>query len=501
MRNHRAGRALCGEYNYGRPPIFSRETKAKLKVEAEYNDLMLDSFSNETFKAAASEALKVQAEESGRNPYLQMPTIKRTTLHELFLDVLPEKASGRPQNMTRVRAREEVENALSLAVHLKVFEKLVPHLKFNTDEVSVEVGVKMGTRVPIRLAEGSKEKLRERHLQPAAQVRSQLKYRTLSFLTTISPVQLVHCCLRFEDSAFKELQMFMIHPWLSVALCPPRWDEQTVFRSFLMNGFLPQLARIKEQLLAPQVAVLVDLDCQYRAPDSDMKSVGSDSDSGSSQDSDYFPSSQLDLELEPIGLDDADLVERFNSDGESSSQPSDHFEDEQTFAVPKPLRSLFLLDGAIPQIRALMAASSSKAMRECGVETVKLSAAASETQAPLDISQAHHVIHKRFKSITIDKPGSPSGSMVGFIKYYVETSDMSAADKTVLRNVLSHTEDIVQEAYSRAIGGKGFDDGGIEPYNPVKIMTGWGPWELTSGADAKIILSYVCVCTVTYFNF
>jgi hypothetical protein len=372
--------------------------------------------------------------------------------------IAPEAVeAGAFKNSTRARAVMEIYNPITCASVLYHMQDVKPEFFLSIDNVGVEIGDKLGefclfflsfwfisylalvsgTRPRLYLAEGSKERLKARNLQPAT-TKNTTQYRVVNCLiASAASGQIIHAAILITDDRFDHRKTSNINENLSIWLLPVGYDKSWLFAEFLKSHVLPRLQETREDLAQQNIAAIS-----------------------------FSPPSQ--------------------QDGEDANE-NEEIGQKNWF----DFRAVLSFDGESAQMKAAHEEDLLQTCKGQFVEVVKWAAAASLIQQPADIGSMHRTLHNYFSGARLDytaESAQPSSAMKSFLSQVFSKSKMPAGSRAVFSVFLSHIEAALDKAFTLSSVQKAWKVAGYFPFDIPRIFSSYSGWGDLTAPESEILI-------------
>ena len=125
-------------------------------------------------------------------------------------------------------------------------------LNFGNTSININIYFTSGARPQLYLAEGSKDILKSRNLQPAT-TKNTHQYRVVNCLVaSAASGNTIHTAILVTDDHFTHRNSYPISDDLSIWLLPCGYDKSWLFNEFLKRHVIPRLKDIRETLVTRQ---------------------------------------------------------------------------------------------------------------------------------------------------------------------------------------------------------------------------------------------------------
>jgi len=378
----------------------------------------------------------------GGNPYVHPLPLSASTAKRIGHEVAPDRGAGSFKNASRVNAVLDVHNAISMAAVCGNLQDIHSELLLTFDDLSIELGTKKGARPQVYSAFGAKAALRARALQPAVRKdASQYRVPHVS-LASSAAGHLAHCHINISDRRIASMQFYVVgaSATFSISYTPQRYDHAELFGLIYHRGLQPFLDRAARALLLPSFQEV------------DLAAAG------------------------------------------AAAQPAAPLSPADEAAAALAMRKAITLDGAYPQVNAIMgAADLASECRAQNTEVVKWAAGASLVQQPADVSPIHRSLHQYYNSASFASRsgGSPSAAMADFLSQVHDKSRLDSASKKTYAGLLSTIENAVNQCVTSNALQDGFRITGLRPFSVPQIFTAFSGFSHLNKPTSDILIDSV----------
>jgi hypothetical protein len=415
----------------GRPPMFTEETFEACK--AEFRRLNTGIKNGISTDYLVKMLLEKRQEVQGRDTILPEPSLSALLDAVRRLDTETAPFSCQPDS--RARALEDYLNAISCCAVWCGIDRMgiCPALMFSIDEVGICLNSrdKKNTASVLHFQRGVLAESVRRGLSPSTvEPSKQLRMAYLSCMTTAEG-HLAATVAIIKDKKCDKNKIIIqnINESLWTCFVHPDMKKEQVSRVLLKSIYIPVIST-----------------CQGR------------------------------VAVQLSQSDDAAVVVPISDTPEMVySNPVPNYRLQRGEIRP---RAILTFDGANETIEAIM---KSRIAEECliaNITLLKWAAACSMTQQPNDVSKCHAILHKLFKTYPYSKvPKHFPTEMMPAITI-MKKLKMTAASRLVFQIFFCHLQDILSQAFTRAVVQRGWATAGIYDvatggYNPEMIMRGW----------------------------
>lgn len=392
---------------------------------------------NAVFQSDLGDLIEEQRQTRLKNKHQEIPAISRSTLASARSKLDLAEITADRQTLARTAAKADLRNGITLcAASAACLEDVLPQLTFCFDEVSffLEDRKKPLVVAPRDLV----AELRASH-QSVKVSTPQSQRRTISMLNFVARDGVrLHTALRLMDKHIQSLSEHLISPTLSIWLYPPQTNETVFVDKFFKERIIPLM-------------------CQKRCSIAVGLLAG--------------PSVFL-----------SDEVSHFAAQHEDAL-------DEKCFS----LRTVMCMDGDGPQTQAFMDLKLGTYCSEYNIEYLKLAAACSGHESPLDLAKSHQLmraaIHNPRYNYKMDP--IPSFAMTVFIDDVLSKSGIAAASLRTFRKFFLHMESIMDKTFNEVDLQHGWQLAGLCPLSCSTILSHCPLWNSLSNSNAELVLDAI----------
>ena len=457
---HRAKVGLSLKPADGRPPVLSEGVRREILEEIKERDQMQGSCQAHDFQQLVDDKLKSERSKKGLTTKLKIAHPSKYTLKRFKKEsgITAGTHTGSSKTTTRLRARAEVENSVTVAAIMGLMSDVPDELLLSTDAFTLQLGAKKGEKVRVYMWRGSKKALADRGLSPGF-VGDKSQYRCLPLLISHSAAgHIVHTAALIADKTItrREVHRIGVDGRLSVWLLPTGYNEVKLFTVYEEEFLAPQIVKIRADLASPAGEPLCS------SPDTLF----------SSPDTPAAPKTSI----------------------SSSSRGSKAL--LNLHAVEKH-RAVQTFDGAFPQIKAVLQDGGlARKFKELNIELVKFAAASSNVQQPADVGRMHHILHEFLKKAKLESVQSMSSTaMQTFVTSVFDHLEIPTGSKQSFRSALLWLEGALSKAFTIPSIKDAWSTTGYRPFNEAQIMSGWFNWSNMTAEQAECLLACIPECT------